>query len=212
MAKGVSEEELIAVAAGDLDAFTPQERAAIELAEDMTTRPTAIERSDRVTGLRDSVLEAAKVAFSDRELVELMVSISMWNALSRLHRALDLPLDMSPPPAEVARGHRDQLLLADSLGHRRSAAVAGRVQTVMKNGHANGRELLDPDVELARTVDLLEERQVGGEQAWRVQQRGPVVEYLAVRRSTRLQHRCVSTFRLVCGEKTHGCHPNLQRL
>ena len=102
MSKGVSEEELIAVATGDLDAFTPQERAAVELAEDMTTRPTVIERSDRVTGLRDSVLEAAKVAFSDRELVELMVSISMWNALSRLHRALDLPLDMPPPPAEVA--------------------------------------------------------------------------------------------------------------
>jgi len=101
MSKGIEEAEVIAAAQGELAGFAPKERVAVELVTDMSTGPTSLEREASLTAVRGSVLDAAKGVFTDRELIELMVSISMWNALSSLHRALDLPLDMPKPPAEV---------------------------------------------------------------------------------------------------------------
>ncbi|MDT5053405.1 MAG: hypothetical protein QOF66_1771, partial [Mycobacterium sp.] len=39
--------------------------------------------------------------FDPRELVELTMSISVWNALSRFHRVMEFDLDMPEPPPAV---------------------------------------------------------------------------------------------------------------
>jgi alkylhydroperoxidase family enzyme len=39
--------------------------------------------------------------FGDAEIVELAMSVSMWNLLSRFLRVMDFELDMEPPPPEL---------------------------------------------------------------------------------------------------------------
>ena len=45
--------------------------------------------------------ETLTALFSDAQLVELLLGISLWNELARVLRALDLPLDMPEPPPAI---------------------------------------------------------------------------------------------------------------
>lgn len=90
LAKGITVEELAAVASGDLDRFTERERVALVLAEEMTVK------------LATTDTEEAHRAFEPDELVELVMCISVWNALSRFHRVMAFELDMPEAPAAVA--------------------------------------------------------------------------------------------------------------
>ena len=90
LAKGISVEDLGAVARGEFDAIHRAERVALELAEEITRLP------------RPPSEEAQRV-FEPAELVELVMCISVWNALSRFHRVMAFELDMPPAPAGVER-------------------------------------------------------------------------------------------------------------
>jgi AhpD family alkylhydroperoxidase len=90
LAKGISAEELAAVAAGDFERFTERERVALVLAEEMTV------------SLATTSSEEARLVFEPAELVELVMCISVWNALSRFHRVMGFELDMPAAPAGVA--------------------------------------------------------------------------------------------------------------
>ncbi|ANS32309.1 hypothetical protein R1CP_39085 (plasmid) [Rhodococcus opacus] len=100
-AKGVTVEELVAVARGDFDAFNERERLALELAGEMTLGLPAVPVSQSVTGISETLRTAVETLFGPPELVELTMSISVWNALSRFHRVMAFDLDMPLPPAEV---------------------------------------------------------------------------------------------------------------
>jgi alkylhydroperoxidase family enzyme len=98
----VGADELEAVANGQLEGFTEQERLALQLAEEMTVAiPTVPLGSDR-TGVSASVREEVQRAFDAPAVVELVMAISVWNALSRFHRVMDFELDMPEAPAPVA--------------------------------------------------------------------------------------------------------------
>jgi AhpD family alkylhydroperoxidase len=90
LANGVSVEDLGAVAAGDLERFTERERVALALAEEVTVK------------LATAAAEEAARVFEAAELVELVMCISIWNALSRYHKVMGFELDMPPAPAAVA--------------------------------------------------------------------------------------------------------------
>jgi len=50
----------------------------------------------------DEKLQAElKAQFSDVEILELTMSISVWNALARFHRVMGFELDMSEAPEGV---------------------------------------------------------------------------------------------------------------
>jgi AhpD family alkylhydroperoxidase len=101
LAKGVGVDELTAVARGDLEGFPAHERLALQLAEEMTvslpTVPVAIGLTGVSTGLRDDLQRV----FGPAELVELVMGISIWNALSRFHRVMAFEMDMPASPASV---------------------------------------------------------------------------------------------------------------
>jgi AhpD family alkylhydroperoxidase len=99
--KGIVDEELTAVGRGDFTGFGPREQAALHLATEMTTTVPIMTRPEGAAGVSAGVLRRARECFDDRELVELMMSISMWNALSRFHRVMDFALDMPAPPAAI---------------------------------------------------------------------------------------------------------------
>jgi AhpD family alkylhydroperoxidase len=104
LANGATEQELNAIAGGDYTHFTERERVALTLADEMTNDLPALSRRENTVGISAKAHSAAVAAFSPRELVELTMSISVWNALSRFHRVMDFDLDMpaSPPVVEAA--------------------------------------------------------------------------------------------------------------
>jgi AhpD family alkylhydroperoxidase len=99
---GITEDELIAIARGDFGSFDARERLALELADAMTTAVPATPRSDSASGVPQALLDRAATTLAPGELVELTMSVSVWNALSRFHRVMAFDLDMPEPPAEVA--------------------------------------------------------------------------------------------------------------
>jgi AhpD family alkylhydroperoxidase len=101
LANGASERELASIADGEYDGFTERERTALRLADEMTTGLPSVSRKQSATGISAELRDAATEVFSPRELVELTMSISVWNALSRFHRVMDFDLDMPEPPPAV---------------------------------------------------------------------------------------------------------------
>ncbi|GGT00467.1 carboxymuconolactone decarboxylase family protein [Streptomyces chromofuscus] len=102
LAAGVGAEELAAVASGALEGFAMEERLALQLAEEMTVSLPTVSAQDGPTGVSSRVRDEVGRVFGAAELVELVMCISMWNALSRFHRVMAFELDMPAPPAPVA--------------------------------------------------------------------------------------------------------------
>jgi AhpD family alkylhydroperoxidase len=100
-AAGVTEEDLVALARDELDRFSEKERVAIEYARELTVNPPLVRYAERPGGIDPGLARRLQAGFSDPELVELTATIGLWNALARFHRALQLELDMDPPPPEI---------------------------------------------------------------------------------------------------------------
>lgn len=98
---GVSQEDLSALAKGELSGFPEPIRVALILAQKMTCDIANTSVADESTGVSDDTLARAKAIFSPDQLVELLMSISVWNGLSRFHRVMGFELDMPAPPPDV---------------------------------------------------------------------------------------------------------------
>ena len=98
LAKGVTEQELVMIAAGDLRSFSETERLALEFARAVTLDVPAVTAAAIPAGIDESLRQRVKDAFEPEQLVELLMSISLWNAIARFHRVLDLELDLPDGP------------------------------------------------------------------------------------------------------------------
>ena len=101
---GVSEEEILGVAEPAAHPYDEPTAAALAFAVDETMGLPAARRSERRQGVDPDVLARVEDVFTDAQRMELTLSISLWNALSRFHRTLDLDLDMPPPPPALDPG------------------------------------------------------------------------------------------------------------
>lgn len=99
--KGVTEEELVKIAANDLQSFSDKERLALEFTRAVTLDIPATTAAESATGIDETLRERVKEAFEPEQLVELLMSIGLWNSITRFHRVLDLDLDLPEAPAEV---------------------------------------------------------------------------------------------------------------
>jgi AhpD family alkylhydroperoxidase len=99
--KGVTEEELVKIAQGDLASFSEKERIALEFTRAVTLDVPAVTAAENATGIDEALRERVRAAFEPEQLAELLMSVSLWNALARFHRVLDLEPDLPDAPAEV---------------------------------------------------------------------------------------------------------------
>lgn len=100
LANGISANEIDALAADRLDELDPEERLAIRYARELTVGPPVTRHADNPQAVDRDLLAALAEAFDEPQIVELTATIALWNALTRFHRVMDLPLDMpAPPPA-----------------------------------------------------------------------------------------------------------------
>jgi AhpD family alkylhydroperoxidase len=99
--KGVTEEDLVKIAQGDLASFSEKERLALEFTRAVTLDVPAVTAAENATGIDEALRERVRAAFEPEQLAELLMSVSLWNALARFHRVLDLEPDLPDAPAEV---------------------------------------------------------------------------------------------------------------
>jgi AhpD family alkylhydroperoxidase len=99
--QGVSEDELEALARDDFSLFSPAEQLALRFAHALTVEPAATRYDALPQVVSDDLLAQLKDVFAPDALTELVMNISVWNALARFHRAMGFELDMPEPPAAV---------------------------------------------------------------------------------------------------------------
>jgi len=100
-AAGVPEEDIVAVARGELDRFDARERVALELAQELTVSPAAVAYADAPQLVAGDLLVRLRSEFTEPQIVELVATIGLWNALARFHRVMGFELDMEAPPDAV---------------------------------------------------------------------------------------------------------------
>ncbi|QIY66184.1 carboxymuconolactone decarboxylase family protein [Streptomyces sp. RPA4-2] len=101
LAKGVSEADLERLAAGDFASFTSREQLALRFTHALTVDLPLTSRDDSATGVGPELLSQVRDSFEPRELVEFVMSVGLWNALTRFHRVMDFDLDLGEPPSAV---------------------------------------------------------------------------------------------------------------
>jgi alkylhydroperoxidase family enzyme len=101
-AAGVPEDDLVAVARGDFERFAEPERVALELSDELTLRMPSVAYADAPQLVDPALLERLRATFTDPQIVELVATIGIWNALARFHRVMGFDLDMDPPPEAIA--------------------------------------------------------------------------------------------------------------
>ena len=96
---GVDDEDLRRVAAHDWDGFDPTMQAVLAFTEQLTTRPVDLRYDDAPQVVDAPIRQALSADLTDAQIVELTMSVSVWNALARFHRVMGFDLDMPEPPA-----------------------------------------------------------------------------------------------------------------
>lgn len=96
--QGVSDEEILAVATPESAGFDEPTAAALAFADELTLQPPQTPATAVPQGVSSATLRRVEAAYDDAARAELALNVSLWNALARFHRVMDLDLDMPPPP------------------------------------------------------------------------------------------------------------------
>jgi AhpD family alkylhydroperoxidase len=95
---GVSDDDLRLVIAHSWESFDAATRCALAFTEQLTCLPTDLPWSEAPQCVDAELLREMSGHFTDPQLVELAMSVSIWNGLARFHRVMGFDLDMPDPP------------------------------------------------------------------------------------------------------------------
>jgi AhpD family alkylhydroperoxidase len=101
LAAGLTAEELVRIVNGEWDDFDEPMRIALQATREVTLDPPGRQYSVEPAVLSEQTRAHLKSRFSDEQIVELVMSISIWNGLARFHRTMEFSLDMPPAPDGV---------------------------------------------------------------------------------------------------------------
>ena len=98
---GITEAEMLAAVHENWGEFDEKTRIALEFTKQLTLNPSAVEYGDLPQAVDSSVLAALKSHFNDAEIVDLAMTVSVWNSIARFHRVMNFELDMPAAPEGV---------------------------------------------------------------------------------------------------------------
>ena len=98
---GLSESQMVAAVSGNWGSLDRPTQVALEFTKQLTLNPTAIAYAELPQAVESSLLASLKEIFDDEEIVDLAMTVSMWNSISRFHRVMDFDLDMPIAPEGV---------------------------------------------------------------------------------------------------------------
>lgn len=96
---GVTADELRRVVAREWTGFDEPTRLVLEFTEQLTVRPPVTPYPGHEQCVDASVRAGLRAHFTEPQVVELAMSVAVWNALARFHRVMGFELDMPAPPA-----------------------------------------------------------------------------------------------------------------
>lgn len=100
-AKGVTDDTMRDVVSEQWDALPERTRLALQLSKELTLMPNERSFTEAPQIVDAELISKLKLNFTEVELLELTMSISVWNALSRFHRVMGFDLDMPIAPEGV---------------------------------------------------------------------------------------------------------------
>lgn len=98
---GVEEAALVEISNGHWSDLDERTRIALEFTKELTLNPAQIEYTDLPQAVDEQLLTKLKAHFTDPEIVDLAMTVAMWNALARFHRVMGFELDMPEAPKGV---------------------------------------------------------------------------------------------------------------
>ena len=99
--KGISDDQMRAVVNEDWSGLSDKYQIALEYTKALTLSPSVLSYTEAPQIVDEKLQTELKAHFSDVEILELTMSISVWNALSRFHRVMGFELDMPEAPEGV---------------------------------------------------------------------------------------------------------------
>lgn len=100
-AQGISDEDLIGLLEPEEHSFSPAEEIALVFAEKLTLDVSQVTFAENAQGVDPALIAQVRQHFTDTEIVELTLTIGVWNWLSRFHRVMEFELDMPAPPTAI---------------------------------------------------------------------------------------------------------------
>ena len=98
---GVTAEQMVAAVAGNWDGFDERTLVALEFTRELTLNPQNVDFQDFPQAISPDIVTSVKSLFTDVEILELSMSVSVWNALARFHRVMGFDPDMPDAPEGV---------------------------------------------------------------------------------------------------------------
>lgn len=98
---GATDEEIVAAVSGGWDGFDPVTQDVLAFTRTLTEDPTRVPWAEQPQLVDPALRGELAQHFDDAQLVELTLSIAVWNALARFHRVMGFDLDMPAPPAAI---------------------------------------------------------------------------------------------------------------
>jgi alkylhydroperoxidase family enzyme len=95
---GADAATLVKMATDEWADFDSKMRTALEFTKELTLNPAQVEYSTLPQAVSSDVLRDLKAQFNDAEIVDLAMTVSVWNALARFHRVMDFEQDMPDAP------------------------------------------------------------------------------------------------------------------
>lgn len=95
---GADAATLVKMATDEWAEFDSRTRTALEFTKELTLNPTQVDYSTLPQAVSSDVLRDLKAQFNDAEIVDLAMTVSVWNALARFHRVMDFDQDMPDAP------------------------------------------------------------------------------------------------------------------
>jgi AhpD family alkylhydroperoxidase len=95
---GVPPRTVELVVSGKWDELEPRLRRTLQYTRMLTISPPAVPYTSEPGLLPSWLRSSLSQWYSEDQIVELTLSISVWNALSRFHRVMQFELDMPAPP------------------------------------------------------------------------------------------------------------------
>jgi AhpD family alkylhydroperoxidase len=95
---GVPTEILEQVVNGTWDQLEPRLRDTLQFTRVLTVSPPAVPYNSEPGLIPRQLRSLLSEWYAEEQIVELTLSISVWNGLSRFHRVMQFELDMPAPP------------------------------------------------------------------------------------------------------------------
>lgn len=96
---GVPEDDIRKVVQHQWQDFEQPLPDVLAFTEQLTCRPTQVPFVELPQCVDAALLERLSSQLTDAQLVELAMSVAVWNGLARFHRVMGFELDMPVPPA-----------------------------------------------------------------------------------------------------------------